>query len=312
MRGNIVDRVLTMYKVLILICVFLWPCFSYGLSFYLPKNGDSLVGEVKTTQVKVDEDFSDVAMRFDVGYYEVFDANPGIDPDNPPLNTVLVIPTQYILPLELKRNVIVVNLAEMRLYYQPRKENRVYIFPIGIGKEDWETPLGEMTIVKKTKDPTWVVPDSIYKFRQAIGDKIERMMPPGPDNPMGKYALKLSSTAQGSFAIHGTNLVESVGRRTSAGCIRLYAADIETLFNLVEVGTKVIIVNKPYKAGWSGKKLYLEAHMPLLEQRLAMGSDVKPALDVVFNAVKDRRLVVDWQKVAAIAKEHLALPRSVN
>ncbi len=297
------------HRFCILVFIFMWPAFSYGLSFQLPKNGDSLVGEAKTTQVKHEENFSDIAMRFDIGYYEMFEANPGVDPDNPPHDTVLVVPTQYVLPLELHKNTIVVNLAEMRLYYQPKTADKVYIFPIGIGKEDWETPLGEMTIVKKTKNPTWVVPDSIYKFRKDIGDKVNRVFPPGPDNPLGKYALRLS---QGAYLIHGTNLAAGVGRRSSAGCIRLYEADIELLYNLVSVGTKVVIVNKPYKAGWSGKKLYLEAHMPLFEQRLEMGDDVKPALDVVSNAIKGHNITVDWKKVAAVAKEHLTLPRMIN
>lgn len=298
-----------MCKFFTLIFILFLPVLSYGLSFTVPKVGDSLVGAVKVTQVKNAEDFSDVAMHFDVGYYEIFEANPGIDPDKPPLNAVLIIPTQYILPLELQKNTVVINLAEMRLYYQPKEENKVYIFPVGIGKEGWETPIGEMKIVKKTKDPTWVVPQSIYSFRESIGDKITRTVPPGPDNPLGKYALRLS---QGGYLIHGTNLPTGVGRRTSAGCIRLYETDIEILYNLVEVGTKVIIINQPYKAGWMGKKLYLEAHMPLFEQRLEMGDDMKPALDVVSNALKGHNLLVNWKKVTTIAKEHLVVPRAIN
>jgi L,D-transpeptidase ErfK/SrfK len=299
-------------RLFILILTFIWPIASLGLSFDLPKNNDSVVGEVQVTQVKEDEGFSDVAMRFDVGYYEIFDANPGINPDTPTQNVALVVPTQYILPLELKPGVIIINLAEMRLYFQPPKEKRVYIYPIGIGKEDWETPLGEMTIVKKTKNPTWVVPDSIYKFRLSIGDKIEKVMPPGPDNPMGKYALRLSASSSGSYAIHGTNIPESVGRRTSAGCIRLYDADIEALFKQVKVGTKVIIVNKPYKAGWLGNKLYFEAHMPLFEQRILKGDDLKQAKEVVSNALKGRNVLIDLKKVEVMAKDHIALPRAVN
>jgi L,D-transpeptidase ErfK/SrfK len=298
------------YRFCISIFVFVWSASIYGLSFYLPKNGDSLVGEPRTTQVKQDENFSDIAMRFDIGYYEMFEANPGIDPDHPPLNTVLIVPTQYILPLELKKNTIVVNLAEMRLYYQSKNEDKIYIFPVGIGKEDWETPIGERIVTKKIKDPKWVAPESIYRFREAIGDKIERIMPPGPDNPMGKYALFLSG--EGYLRIHGTNVPESVGHRSSASCIRLYEDDIKTLYNLVAVGTKVIIINKPYKAGWLGKKLYLEAHMPLFEQRLEMGNDLKPALDAVSNAVRGRNMTIDWKKVGVISKEHLTLPRAIN
>lgn len=297
-------------KFLVLFFVLVWPLVGHGLSFKLPKSDNILVGEAQVTQVKSGEDFSDVAMRFDVGYYEILEANPGIDPDHPPLNTVLIIPTQYILPSELKTNTIVINLAEMRLYYQPKSENRVYIFPVGIGKEDWETPIGERVVVRKVKNPRWVVPESIYKFRKDIGDKVEKVMPPGPDNPMGKYALFLSGA--GYLRIHGTNLPASIGRRTSASCIRLYEYDIEDLYHLVDVGTKVVIINKPYKAALIGKKLYLEAHKPLFEQRIEMGDEyLKPALDIISAAIKGRNITVDWRKVNTIVKEHLTVPREI-
>lgn len=289
---------------------FILPDLSYGLSFDLPKAGDSVVGEVKIIQVKASEDFIEVAKRFDVEYYGILEANPGIDPDNPAADTVLIIPSQYILPSELKPNTIVVNLAETRLYYQPKYGNKVYIYPTAIGKEDWETPVGERTVTGKVKNPTWVVPESIYKFRQSIGDKVERVIPPGKDNPLGKYALYLSGS--GFVRIHGTNIFSGVGKRSTAGCLRLYEEDIAQLYSMVSVGTKVIIINKPWKTGWLGKKLYLEAHMPLFEQRVTMRDMVKPALDVVSKAIKGRDVVVNWERAKAIASEHLTLPRVIN
>jgi len=292
------------------ILIFIFPVISYGLSFDLPKSGDTLVGESQTAQVNSnDEDFSTIAESFDIGYYEMYEANPGIDPDNPAIGTVLILPTQYILPLELTKNTIVINLAEMRLYYRPKNKNKIYIFPVGIGKEDWETPTGEMKIVKKTKDPSWVVPQSIYKFRTSIGDKIQHILPPGPDNPLGHYALRLSKR---EYLIHGTNISSGVGRRSTAGCIRLYEKDIEQLYNLVDIGTRVVIIDKPYKVGWSGKKMYLEAHMPLFEQRIEMGENMKPIFDIITDAIKNRKIMVDWVKVAKIAREHLVVPRAVN
>lgn len=299
-----------MYKVFILILALFVPVINYGLSFDLSSSNGALVGEVKTAQVQSQhESFSDIAEKFGVGYYEMLEANPGVDPDNPPIGTILVVPTRYILPLELQQSTIVINLAEMRLYYQPKNKSRVYIFPVGIGKEDWETPLGEMTVVKKVRNPTWVVPESIYKFRLSIGDKIQRVFPPGPDNPLGGYELRLSKE---TYLIHGTNLSAGVGRRSSAGCIRLYEKDIEELYNLVSVGTRVIIINKPYKVCWEGNKLYLEAHMPLFEQRIERGEDTKLVFDVVTAAIKNYRIVVNWAKAAKIAQEHLTIPREIN
>lgn len=299
-----------MHIFFLLILTLIFPTVSYGLSFDLPKSTDALVGEVQTAQVHSnDDDFSTVAEKFDVGYYEMYEANPGINPDNPAAGTILIVPTQYVLPLELTKNTIVINLAEMRLYYRPKYKNKVYIFPVGIGKEDWETPTGAMTIVKKTKDPQWVVPESIYKFRKSIGDEIQRVIPSGPDNPLGHYALRLSKQ---EYLIHGTNIASGVGRRSSAGCIRLYEKDIEQLYNLVNIGTRVVIIDKPYKAGWSNKKLYLEAHMPLFEQRIEIGDNMQPVFDVLSASIKNHRTIVDWVQAAKIAREHLVIPRAVN
>lgn len=301
---------INMYTFFLSILILIFPIISHGLAFDLPKPGDDLIGESQIAQVRSNEEnLSDIAEKFDIGYYEMHEANPGVNPDNPPVGTILVVPTQYILPPELKRNTIVINLAEMRLYYYQKYGNKFYVFPIGIGKEDWETPIGETSIVEKIKDPKWVVPDSIYKFRKSIGDKIQRVVPAGPDNPLGRYKLRLANPA---FLIHGTNLPDMVGRRGTAGCIRLYEKDIEQLYNLAEVGTRVITINKPYKAGWSGKKLYLEAHMPLFEQRLEMGDNLKQVFDIITAANKNRGTIIDWVKVAKIAREHLVIPRAVN
>jgi len=286
---------------------------AFGLSFDLPKSGDSLVGEPRTAQVsKNNEDaYIDICEEYDIGYYELLEANPGIDPDTPPVGTILIIPTQYILPKELKRDTIVINIAEMRLYYQPRNENKVYIFPVGIGKEDWETPLCESTIVEKIPNPTWTMPESIYKFLKSAkpNEPIIRFRPPGPENPLGKYKLRLSTTA---YLIHGTNVPEGIGRRGTAGCIRLYPKDIEQLYNMVNVGTRVISINKPFKAGWHNKDLYLESHMALFEQRLEMGENVKPVFDIVASEAKIKNTMVDWVKTAQIAREHLVIPRKIN
>lgn len=287
------------------------PCISFGLSFNPPEVGSVLLGDIKTAQIQAkDESFSDIATKFDVGYYEILEANPKINPDAPPVGTVLIVPTQYILPPELKKNTIVINLAEMRLYYWSEHKHKIYIFPVGIGKENWETPTGEMTIINKIKQPTWIVPPSIYNYHKSIGAEIQHVIPPGPNNPMGSYALGLSRK---KYFIHGTNLASGVGRRSTGGCIRLYEEDIKQLYNMVNIGTPVTIINQPYKAGWVAKKLYLEAHMPLLEQRLELGdNDTKPAIDVVSEALKSCNTTINWSKVTKIAQAHLAIPLVIN
>ena len=284
-------------------------CFA--LNFPLPTNGNTIFGHPQTAIVQNGEDFSDVALRFKIGYYEIFESNPGIDPDTPPNGSVLVIPTQYILPPELKSNMILINLAEMRLYFIPQGQKTVYVFPVGIGKSGWDTPMGPTKIISKIKHPSWTVPKSIKEFRASKGDILPDVVPAGPDNPLGDYALRLSYH---NYLIHGTNLPAGVGRRSSAGCIRLYDDNIETLFNLVKVGTKVLIINEPYKSGWLNGKFYLEAHMPLLEQRLAKkNGDMSSVIKAINQAEPKNRLAkVNWKRSFKVARQHLTIPRIIG
>lgn len=305
---NKLSKYLFFYSFIALV-FFLSSIDSYALVFDLPKDGSRIVGTPTNTVVGENEDFSDIAQEFDLGYYELFEANPGVDADDPPVNTELVIPTEYILPAELHNN-IVINLPEMRLYFQPKDENKVYIFPVGIGKADWETPVGTYKITEKIIDPKWIVPNSIYKFRQKIGDTVPRVVMPGPDNPLGKYALRLSS--KDFILVHGTNAPEGVGRRSSAGCIRLYPHDIDMLFHMVSVGTPVTIINSPYKVVWKNNKIYLESHMPLFEQRVHLGTDTSPVTHLVEAIDAKHTASIDWPKVTRIAEEHVVVPQVVG
>lgn len=297
-------------KIKFLLLALILSSHAYGLKFNAPKDGESVVGQLKIAQVREDEDFSDVAHRFDVGYYEIFEANPGVDPDEPEAGTVLIIPTFYILPTELKNNTMVINLAEMRLFYKTKKGDGIYIFPVGIGRVDWQTPTGNMTIVEKRKDPIWTVPLSIQKYRLSMGESAPKVVLPGPDNPLGNYAMRLSNR---KYLIHGTNAPFGVGRRSTAGCIRLYNEDIEQLYGLVDIGVKVIIINKPHKVGLLGKRLYLESHMPLSEQRVDGRDDTQHALNIVSEVItKNISTKINWNRAKEIIKEHLSIPRVLN
>lgn len=211
---------------------------------------DDLIGEVATYQTRYEDTLVDLARRFNLGYVELVAANPGIDPWVPGAGTTLVIPGGHILP-DAPRQGIVINLAELRLYYFPGKGGTVITHPIGIGREGWETPTGRTEIVHKRVNPTWIPPDSIRAERPELPPAV----PPGPDNPLGAFALNLSWPR---YVIHGTNNPWGVGRRVSSGCIRLYPEDIEALFPRLPVGTPVAVVDQPVKVGWSKGELYLE------------------------------------------------------
>ncbi len=196
----------------------------------------------------------DLAVQFKVGYSHITLANPKVDPWIPPIGRKIIIPKKVLIPEEflyLFDNFIIINLPEMRLYYF--KGNEFLVAPIGIGAEGSLPPLGLYTIINKKEKPTWYPPPSVKAEDPTLPD----VVPPGPENPMGEYALYLS---RGLYAIHGTNKIYSVGRRTTHGCIRLYPEDIKFLFENVPIGTLVKIVYEPYKIVIEGKKIYLQAY----------------------------------------------------
>lgn len=300
-----------MSRLAILYFFLLWSSLATALTFTLPSQGDDIVGDVEEAQVKPHDNFSTIARRYDIGYYQLVETNPGVDPDNPPSGTVLIIPRRYILP-SIAREGIVINLAELRLYYYPKDKQEVMTFPVGIGRENWATPTGAMKIMQKVAKPHWIVPASVREDSAKSGIVLPNVVPPGPDNPLGDYALRLSNP---TYLVHGTNHPEAVGRRSTAGCIRLYPEDIEELFQLVHVGTPVLIIDDPYKVGWHSGNLYLEAHKPLQEQIAQWkGDQLTPALDIV-KAIAEKPgqpLKIDWAKVASIAKNQMGLPQVIS
>ena len=204
-----------------------------------------------------------MAQRYALGYQELLDANPGVDPWLPGENTPVLLPTQFVLP-DVAREGIVLNMASKRLFYFPQvaagEPALVKTFPIGIGRVGWETPLGATTVVAKARDPHWYVPWSVRQEHAELGDPLPSVVPPGPDNPLGDRVLKLDMPG---YLIHGTNQPYGVGMRVSHGCVRLYPENIEYLYELVDLGESVTIINEPFLFGQREGTLYFESHAPL-------------------------------------------------
>ena len=226
-----------------------------------------VVGQIQVVTARYEDTFVDLARAYGLGFDDLVAANPDVDPWLPGEGTVIVLPTQYVLPLAPRRG-IVLNIASKRLFYfHPVADGDpqvVETFPIGIGRTGWATPTGVTSVVSRVRDPVWFVPKSVRAEHLAAGDPLPRRVQPGPDNPLGHYALGLGLPG---YLIHGTNKPAGVGMRVSHGCIRLFPEDIEYIFGQVEIGTQVRIVNQPYLLGWRGNWLYLEAHTPLDEDK---------------------------------------------
>lgn len=225
--------------------------------------GSDVVGEIQVIRARHEDTFVDIARAYDLGYDELVNANPGVDAWLPGAGTRIVLPTQFVLPAA-PREGIVLNVAAKRLFYfpapRPGELPQVVTHPVGIGREGWATPLGTTKVVAKTRDPVWVVPASIRQEHAAEGRPLPARVAAGPDNPLGRYALRLGLPA---YLIHGTNKPGGIGMRVSHGCIQLFPEDIEALFAEVPVGTPVHIVNQPRLLGWRSGNLYLEVHPPL-------------------------------------------------
>jgi L,D-transpeptidase ErfK/SrfK len=283
-------------------------------TFPLREDSD-LVGRVQIVTTRYEDTLFDLARKFDLGIKELAQANPGVDKWVPGEGRRVILPTQFILP-DAPRKGIVLNLAAMRLFYYPKPkpgETPVVItHPIGIGRENWSTPISLTKVVKKVANPSWIVPASIRKEHAAIGDPLPAVVPPGPDNPLGMHALRLGLS---SYLIHGTNKPEGIGMRVSHGCIQLYPEDIETLFHQVPVGTQVRIVNHPYLAGWQDGMLYLQAHKPLEEQARAWGDSLKSMVQAVKKAMSKKApagIAIDWDRAEQLVKSAQGIPMPVS
>ncbi|MCC7259671.1 MAG: L,D-transpeptidase family protein [Alphaproteobacteria bacterium] len=267
-----------------------------------------MVGEIPPYRAGRDDNLYALSRRNDVGIVEMLSANPGIDPWMPRVGTAITIPTRFVLP-PVPREGIVINLAELRLYYYPT-DATVMTFPIGIGQEGWQTPTGATKIVKKRKDPEWRPPASI----RAQKPELPEVVPAGPDNPMGAFALNLGWP---SYAIHGTNRPYGIGRRSSHGCIRMYPEDIATLFAEVKEGTPVTVVDVPYKLGWYKDTLWLEVS-PTQEQSDEIAQYMQPAhmsipelYDAITAATEGYDAKINWYIAETVATQRTGVPTGI-
>lgn len=249
--------------------------------FELESEDQRVVGEPQIVFTTAENTFSDLAREYGLGYDEIVAANPGVDPWLPGEGTPVLLPTQHVLPDAPYRGVVL-NIAAKRLFYFPPvgegEPVKVMTYPMGIGRVGWETPVGEAEVIGKALDPHWYVPWSVQQEHREMGDPLPPVVPPGPDNPLGRHVLQLDLPG---YLIHGTNKPYGVGMRVSHGCVRLYPENIETLYSLVGIGESVRIVNEPFLAGSRNGELYFEAHVPLEDDTLAP----EERLEAVFAAV---------------------------
>ena len=248
---------------LTLLFVMALPIAAQAEQFELPPDDNDVVGALTVVAARADETLLDLARRHGLGYEDIVRANPEVDTWLPGEGTEVLLPTRYVLPPGPRKGVIL-NLAEYRMYYFPEPKDGepaiVMTYPMSIGRMDWETPLGLTRIVSKVRSPTWYPPESVRAEHAADGDPLPRIVPPGPKNPLGAFAMRLGLPG---YLIHSTNRPAGVGMRVTHGCIRMFPEDIRFLFDQVSVNTPVRIINEPVKVGWHGDELVMEVHRAL-------------------------------------------------
>jgi len=239
------------------------PFAALAEVYEMPAAGNDVVGALTTVAARADDTLLDIARRHGLGYEDIVRANPDVDIWLPGEGTEVVLPTRFVLPPG-PRTGIVLNLAEYRMYYFPTPKAGetaiVMTYPMSIGRMDWETPLGRTSIISKVRNPSWYPPESIRAEHAADGRPLPRIVPAGPDNPLGQYAMRLGLPG---YLIHGTNRPAGVGMRVTHGCVRMFPEDIGFLFGQVKVNTPVRIINEPVKMGWDNDELVVEVHRTL-------------------------------------------------
>lgn len=284
------------------------PAFADAAVYPLPPPGQRLIGDIATVTTRQEDTLLDVARSNGVGYSDIVAANPGVDPWLPGENTQVLLPTRYLLP-DAPRSGLVLNVPEMRLYYFPPARQGetpvVMTFPVSVGRMDWSTPLGVTRVVQKVVNPSWYPPESVRKEAREDGRELPRVVPPGPDNPLGEHALRLDIPG---YLIHGTNKPAGVGMRVTHGCVRMYPEDIAFLFEKVPVGTPVRIVNQSLKMGWDDSRVYLEAHEPLEEDLESTGAGLTALTKLVVATTPLRVARIDWDVLEDIHRQSLGLP----
>jgi len=265
--------------------------------------GEDVIGRLAVIRLKEGDTLPDIARHFGLGINAISAANPGVDVWVPEAGERIVLPLNFILP-DTPRKGIVINLATMRLFQFKggSKSLEVSTYPVGVGTEERPTPTGQMHVYRKTARPTWHVPASIAADHRKKGDILPAEVLPGPENPLGEYALYLSKLG---YLIHGTNKPASIGLKATNGCMRLYPENIKMLYKDTPVNTPVAIVNQPYLIGQRDGLLYMEVHTPLEDSGVI---ELEKMYAKLRNIEKKSARALDWKKVKEVEAEARGIP----
>ena len=271
-------------------------------------NGSDIIGQNYTVVASPGDTLSVLALKHDVGIIELKRANPTIS--RLKVGDVVIIPKQFILPPQEFRKGIVLNMAELRLYYFSPNGQFIFTYPVSMGRIGWRTPSASTTIVKLKEYPTWHVPESIAAHHlEKTGNELPESIPPGPDNPLGTRAIYLGLP---KYLIHGTNAPSSIGQYVSSGCIRMYNQDVEQLFMFVKPGDPVTIINHRIKVGVKDNQLYLEAQPKVKTNNPTTPLNFVDVEEEIYQMGGGKVFFINWDRVKEIIKENSGIPEVIS
>ncbi|GAA3527693.1 L,D-transpeptidase family protein [Zobellella aerophila] len=292
-------------RLFLLLLVPAWLAQAQVPTLPLPEDKGQPVGQVVSHVVQDGDNLAGLARYYGVSPILIMAANPGKDLFLLKDGDKVTIPNQLLLPKAATKG-IVINLAELRLYYYPENGEQVHVFPIGIGRVGRETPEMSTQISQMRKDPTWTPTANTRKEYEAKGIPLPAVVPAGPDNPLGEYAMRLAY-GSGEYLIHGTNDPLDVGLRASAGCIRMYPEHVEWLFAQVDKGTPVQIVNQALKVSTDQYgQTFMEVHEPLTPSGEAGAPlDLTPVVSLFEQGI-------DQRQVDEVIKQQQGMPKMIG
>lgn len=207
-------------------------------------------------------------------------------------------------------NGVLINIADRTLYYFEDGKLKM-MFPVGVGMPFWNgltywrTPEGKFKILGKRKNPVWHVPESIQWKMEMEGIPVKTVVPPGDDNPLGKYVL---DTSMPGILIHETIFPRSVYRYSSHGCIRMLPEHMRVLFNSIKINTPGEIIYMPVKIAVSETgRVFLEVHKDAYNKFKNLSSLTKKLIEE-----KGVANLVDWQKINLIIKEKSGVAEDIT
>jgi L,D-transpeptidase ErfK/SrfK len=280
-----------------------WTPSTTAAVYPLTDPNQEVVGRAFYVKSRKEDTLLDIGRQNNMGYDDMRLANQKVDLWVPKAGSDILVPESFILP-DAPHQGIVLNLAEKRLYFYPSNRKEVATFAISIGRDGLNTPTGHFKVTAKVKDPTWTPTAAHHADRAKEGrPPLPAVVPAGPDNPLGQYALRTSIP---SVLIHGTNKPWSMGMEVSRGCIRMYPEGVEKLFPMVSVNEPLTVIDQPYKLGWRDNELFLEVHRRPEEAP-------KPVHEVIPERLaRSGEVNVDWDAVRRAVEGNAGIPQRVG